>query len=231
MGKKPIFFNETDDSGEGDAEIGEEVQFEEEEGEANIGAEPIFDEVEEVQEEDVEVGEEPQFDEVETMEEDLVNIDTGALLMQQCLCAERQQFEEEDQAETGDELQLDGEEMANKDWVEGDVGPLLMVQPAVITIIDDVKPEIVEEKCYSAPKFDKEVVLGRGNTTEIGRGDTAKEQGTTMVERPVCFTPRAAFATITNVDEQVVDENLGIKTEETNWLRNNVFQSPYRFFS
>ncbi|KAK1554392.1 hypothetical protein Q3G72_011497 [Acer saccharum] len=136
------------------------------------------------------------------MEEDLVNIDTGALLMQQCLCAERQQFEEEDQAETGDELQLDGEEMANKDWVEGDVGPLLMVRPAVITIIDDVKPKIVEEKCYSAPKFDKEVVLGRGNTTEIGRGDTAEEQGTTMVERPVCFTPRAAFATITNVDEQ-----------------------------
>ncbi|KAI9191295.1 hypothetical protein LWI28_006506 [Acer negundo] len=137
----------------------------------NIGVEPIFDEEEKVQEEDVGVGEEPQFDVVETMEEDLVDSDTGAL--EQRLCAEGQQFEEEDEAETRDELQFDGEEMFTEDLVEGDVGPLLMVRPAVITIIVDVKPEIDEVECYSAPKFDKEVVLGRDDTAEV--------QGTTMV--------------------------------------------------
>ncbi|KAI9161821.1 hypothetical protein LWI28_020986 [Acer negundo] len=136
----------------------------------NIGVEPIFDEEEEVQEEDVGVGEEPQFDVVETMEEDLVDSDTSAL--EQRLCAEGQQFEEEDEAETRDELQFDGEEMVTEDWVEGDVGPLLMIRPAVITIIDDVKPEIDEEECYSAPKFNKEVVLGRDDTAEV--------QGTAM---------------------------------------------------
>ncbi|KAI9170325.1 hypothetical protein LWI28_026207 [Acer negundo] len=136
----------------------------------NIGVEPIFDEEEEVQEEDVGVGEEPQFDVVETMEEDLVDSDTGAL--EQRLCTEGQQFEEEDEAETRDELQFDGEEMVTKDWVEGDVGPLVMIRPAVITIIDDVKPEINEEECYSAPKFNKEVVLGRDDTAEV--------QGTAM---------------------------------------------------
>ncbi|KAI9191978.1 hypothetical protein LWI28_016339 [Acer negundo] len=136
----------------------------------NIGVEPIFDEEEEVQEEDVGVGEEPQFDVVETMEEDLVDSDTGAL--EQRLCTEGQQFEEEDEAETRDELQFDGEEMVTEDWVEGDVGPLVMIRPAVITIIDDVKPEINEEECYSAPKFNKEVVLGRDDTAEV--------QGTAM---------------------------------------------------
>ncbi|KAI9154058.1 hypothetical protein LWI28_020408 [Acer negundo] len=147
-----------------------ELEDSQEELVENIGVEPIFDEEEEVQEEDVGVGEEPQFDVVETMEEDLVDSDTGAL--EQRLCAEGQQFEEEDEAETRDELQFDGEEMVTEDWVEGDVGLLLMVRPAVITIIDDVKPEIDEEECYSAPKFDKEVVLGRDDTAEV--------QGTTM---------------------------------------------------
>ncbi|KAI9192282.1 hypothetical protein LWI28_020457 [Acer negundo] len=104
------------------------------------------------------------------MEEDLVDIDTSAL--EQHLCAEGQQFEEEDEAETRDELQFDGEEMLTEDWVEGDVGPLLMIRPAVITITDDVKLEIDEEECYSAPKFNKEVVLGRDDTVEV--------QGTAM---------------------------------------------------
>ncbi|KAI9162102.1 hypothetical protein LWI28_023898 [Acer negundo] len=38
MRKKPVLFNEMDDSGEEDAEIGEEAQFEEEDGESNIRA-------------------------------------------------------------------------------------------------------------------------------------------------------------------------------------------------
>ncbi|KAK0591077.1 hypothetical protein LWI29_035351 [Acer saccharum] len=210
MGKKPVLFNEKDDNGEGDADIGEEAQFDEEDGEANIRAEPIFDEEEEVQEELVDnVGAEPQFDE---------------------------------------------DEVVNEGGVEGDVGPLLMVRPVVITIIDDVKPEIDKEKCYSTPKFDKEVVLGRGDTAEVGRGDTAEVQGTTMVERFVCLTPHAAFATITNVDEQVevptelpfteeeaqnnksaaVEQGTAMvmrhrcltpRADESDWLRNNVFHS------
>ncbi|KAI9175062.1 hypothetical protein LWI28_026805 [Acer negundo] len=112
------------------------------------------------------------------------------------------------------ERQFDEDEVVNEDGVEGDVGSLLIVRPAVVTIIDDFIPEIDEEKCYSVPKFDKEVVLGRGDTVEVGRGDTTEVQGTTMVEMPVCLTPHASFATIANVDEHVVDEKLGIKTEK-----------------
>ncbi|KAI9180378.1 hypothetical protein LWI28_004236 [Acer negundo] len=72
--------------------------------------------------------------------------------------------------------------MVTEDWVEAMLGPLVMIRPAVITIIDDVKPEINEEECYSAPKFNKEVVLGRDDTAEV--------QGTAMVMRWV-LTPHA----------------------------------------
>ncbi|KAI9178603.1 hypothetical protein LWI28_028419 [Acer negundo] len=187
-----------------------------------VGKRVLFTKPEDSQEELVgNIGAEPQFDEDEELQEELVdNIEV--------------------------EPQFDEDEVVNEDGVEGDVGLLLMVRPASITIIDDIKPEIDEKECYFAPKFDKEVVLRRGDTTE--------EQGTTMVERLVCLTPRAAFATITNVDEQVevptelpfaeeeAQNNKGVVVEQetamvmrhgcltpcadgSDWLRNNVFHS------
>ncbi|KAK0605884.1 hypothetical protein LWI29_031803 [Acer saccharum] len=117
--------------------------------------------------------------------------------MEQRLCAEMQQFEDEDEdeAETGDELQFDGEEMVNEDWVEGDVGPMLMVRPDFITINDDPKLELVEEKCHAAPKVDKEASLGIGdqsapkfnNIWVVDSGNTAEEHGSAMVETLVCI--------------------------------------------
>ncbi|KAK0575745.1 hypothetical protein LWI29_006215 [Acer saccharum] len=100
---------------------------------------------------------------------------------------------------------FDEDEVVNEAGVERDVGLLLMVRPAFVSIIDDVKPERDEEECYVAPKFDKEVVSGKGDTTEVQR--------TTMVVRLMCLIPRAAFATIIDVDEQVVDEGVEVPTE------------------
>ena len=177
---KRVLIAETEE--EEEAEVGDELQFDEgEDGGVNIRAEPIFDEEEVVQKELVDyIGAEPKFDEEEVVQEESV--------------------------EVGEELQFDEDETANEDWVEDDVGALLMLRPASITVNEDFGPEIAEVEWPAAAKCDKEEALSEGNT--------AAEQGTTMVERPVCLTPRAAFATITNVDEQVVDENLRIKTEK-----------------
>ncbi|KAI9154490.1 hypothetical protein LWI28_027036 [Acer negundo] len=113
----------------------------------------------------------------------------GALLMEQRLCAEIQQFKDEDEAETGDELQFDGEEMVNEDWLEGDIGPMLMVSPDFLTMNDDPKPELVEKECHAAPKVDKEASLGIGdqsapkfnNIGVLDSGNTAEEHGSAMV--------------------------------------------------
>ncbi|KAK0596698.1 hypothetical protein LWI29_018207 [Acer saccharum] len=166
--------------GEGDAEIGEEAQFDEEDVEANIGVEPIFDEEESDEEES-----EPSlfYDETCLSMEVFADLDLPPVF-------DEEVFDKESMIADLDLPPVFDEEIFDKESMSADFDP---------------KPELVEEECHAA-KVDKEASLGIGdqsapkfnNIGVVDSGNTAEEHGSAMVVRVNLSSMRQRLIIVTD---------------------------------
>ncbi|KAI9157827.1 hypothetical protein LWI28_028681 [Acer negundo] len=108
---------------------------------------------------------------------------------------------DEDDVFVGEEPHFDGDEEVSAEWVEGDVGPLLMARPVYSTteffqpFTDTVEPAGVVFAAASSLPL-----LNKGSTEDKCNATP----GSAMVVQRTCLAPRA---------------------DDSDWLRNNVFNS------